>query len=73
MDIKTLKPAGQRDWSLVGIGAAAALIAFMLLTNRYSYQPVSGGDYTPPAMVRIDHWTGGLSRCVVSCIPMRDR
>jgi hypothetical protein len=73
MNIATLRPANSREWSMVGIGAAAALVAFVLLTSRFEYRPMAGSDFTAPGVMRIDHWTGGLDRCIVSCVPVVDR
>lgn len=72
MDIKTFKPANQREWSLVGAGALVALLALLLLTSRYSYQPLPGGEFTSPGVMRIDRWTGDMARCTMSCIPLHE-
>lgn len=73
MDIRSLKPICQRDWLLIAAGAIAAIFLVVVLTSRYDYRTLPGGEYTQPTLMRIDHWTGSIARCIVTCIPVPDR
>jgi hypothetical protein len=50
-------PKGSREWSLVGAGAAAAILVLVVLGSRYSVHPEGGAAY------RLDRWTGAVSAC----------
>jgi hypothetical protein len=73
MEIRALPPSGKREWTFFALGAAAAVVVLALVTSRYEYRNVAGSDYLPPGIMRIDHWTGSMDRCVVSCLPVRDK
>ena len=69
MDAKTLWPSSRRDWALAGSGAAAAILAVLLLLPRYEYYP--GREYA--GLYRVDRWTGSIDYCGSVCGHVPDK
>ena len=67
MDIKTIRPASKRDWALMGSGAAAAILAIIVLFPRYEVHPTGYGVN----FIRVDHWTGATELCGRQCREVR--
>lgn len=55
----SLRPSGLRDWSMVGLGAALALLVTSLLWTRYEVIPTR----TYNNFLQVDRWTGTVASC----------
>ena len=69
MDIVRLKPASKRDWALLGIGAAVAILAILLMLPHYDYYP--GRENF--GLYRVNRWTGSVDYCASACGHVPDK
>lgn len=63
MAIGNFRPAGGRDWGLLGLGAAGAALVCFLLLPRYAVVPTGYGLN----FIKADRWTGSVYTCATTC------
>lgn len=66
---KSFRPVTGRDWTLLALGAAGALLLMAVVSSRYEVIPT----HTANNFLRVDRWTGSVTSCFnTHCQPVDD-